>query len=102
VACCKNQRVILGPEDEDWFYIVVPTRKGNDGPVEFMLAHHANGDCYYLTDNGCAIWDRAPFACREFDCRKWWNGFDERQKIAVMRGGLPDDMACASAAMDRL
>jgi hypothetical protein len=34
-----------------------------------MLAHKANGDCFYLGENGCSIHERAPLLCRSADCR---------------------------------
>ena len=48
-ACCRGERIILRPEDDKELYVVIPTRKGNDGQIEFMLPHKPNGDCYYLS-----------------------------------------------------
>lgn len=76
-ACCKNERIILSAEhgDDPMLYACIPTRKGNDGGVETMLRHKPNGECIYLT--GCGIHERAPWACRMFDCRRWYLGFPE-------------------------
>lgn len=88
-ACCKNERIILSPENGDDItaYKVVPTRKG-EGPVEWMLQHKPNGECVYLTEAGCSIHDQAPWACRQFDCRKWLLGFPEALQDLL----LPDDI----------
>jgi hypothetical protein len=82
-------------------YVVIPTRKGNDGQIEFMLPHKPNGDCYYLSYVGggrskCSIWDHAPAACREFDCRKWWASFNPTQQEALLFDHLDSDVVLAA------
>ena len=37
-ACCRRERIILRAEDDKELYVVIPTRKGNDGPIEFVIA----------------------------------------------------------------
>ncbi len=39
-----------------------------------MLRKKANGDCFYLGEKGCTIWDKAPGVCKAFDCRLWYSG----------------------------
>ena len=73
--------------DDPATYLVVPTRKG-DGPAEWMLQHQPNGHCIYLADKGCSIHDRAPWACRQFDCRRWFLGFPDAMQDLL----LPDDI----------
>ena len=34
------------------------------------VRRHKNGDCVYLGEAGCMIYDRRPVICRGFDCRK--------------------------------
>jgi hypothetical protein len=88
-ACCVRERIILSPQhgDDQASYITVPTRQG-DGPVQWMLAHKLNGECVYLGERGCTIHDRAPWACRQFDCRRWLAGFPD----ALQELLLPDDL----------
>lgn len=85
-ACCRNQRVVLRPDDRKDFYKTIPSRKGNNGPLEQMLAHKPNGDCHYLDrrKRRCSIWKDAPLACKEFDCRKWLGNFDVADKLAIL------------------
>jgi len=68
--CCENDLIILHPEDgdviDDYDCSVLP-----DG--RWALKQQANGNCIYLTDEGCAIHDRSPAVCREFDCRLFLN-----------------------------
>ena len=65
-ACCRNQWVLLFPEYGD--------RVENYDTIE-VNGHHFlnqldNGDCVYLGENGCTIYDVRPAICRDFDCRK--------------------------------
>lgn len=90
VACCKRERIYLSEEhgDDPAQYYTVPTRKGLDGPIEWMLQHKSNGDCIYLDEHGCSIHGRAPWSCRQFDCRKWFLSFPEAMQDLL----LPDDL----------
>jgi hypothetical protein len=88
-ACCKNERIILAPENGDDLdaYEKVLTRQG-DGEPRWMLKHKPGGDCVYLGAEGCTIHDRAPYVCRQFDCRRWLLDFP----IVAKRGLPPDDL----------
>jgi Fe-S-cluster containining protein len=44
-ACCRRERIILRAEDDKELYVVIPSRKGNDGPIEFVLPHKPDGRC---------------------------------------------------------
>jgi uncharacterized protein len=99
-ACCKGQRIILTEADKGQKYRITPTRKGNDGKTQWMLQHKPNGDCVYLDDYGCTIHDRAPQACRDFDCRKWFAAFSLPERILVATEPL--DAECAKAAAERI
>jgi hypothetical protein len=99
-ACCKQQRIILGKQDNIDHYFVVPTRRGNDGVIEWMLAHKVNGDCWYLTDTGCSIHGRAPKACQQFDCRVWYAAFNPVEREMLLRSPL--DAPTARAAKLRM
>ncbi len=64
-ACCRgpDRELRLGPEDDpnDW-----DTYEQRGG---YYLARKENGDCLYLGDEGCTIYEKRPVVCREFDCR---------------------------------
>ena len=62
-ACCKSDRIILGPKDDRDAY-----RWHREG-YQDVLDRKDNGECIYLTDMGCSIHDRAPDICKRFDCR---------------------------------
>ena len=90
-ACCRNERIFLSPEhgDDPAQYYTTPTRKGLDGPIEWMLLHKSNGNCIYLDEQtGCTIHDHAPWACRQFDCRRWLLGFPDAMQDLLS----PDDL----------
>ena len=48
-----------------------------------MLDHKPNGDCIYLTEKGCGIWETRPQMCREMDCRRIYEGltFEEARRF---------------------
>jgi Fe-S-cluster containining protein len=46
-----------------------------------------DGDCVYLDGNGCTIYDRAPEACRIFDCRQLLQ-FSAAHLTATLRAGF--------------
>jgi Fe-S-cluster containining protein len=63
---------------------LLPLEELPDAPSDFLqickqvgarfavaeLSQRDNGDCVYLGDGGCTIYDRRPFVCRGFDCRQ--------------------------------
>jgi Fe-S-cluster containining protein len=52
-----------------------------------ILDRKDNGDCVYLDEHGCTIHDRAPFICRDFDCRQLFKQSDRAgRRLAVKRG----------------
>lgn len=63
--CCKNDLVRL--------MIHEVTKYEHEPhpflPNSYMLAHKPNGDCHYLTENGCSIHETKPIMCRTMDCR---------------------------------
>jgi Fe-S-cluster containining protein len=71
--CCQSLMVPLHPEhgDDPSSYITA-TLYAPGKPPQMILDRHSNGDCVYLNENGCTIHDRAPWVCREFDCRTYF------------------------------
>ena len=66
--CCKNFLVPLTPPERLRLKTHdILCRDGGSGMVAF-LAKKENGECYYLTPNGCSIWCSRPNACREYSC----------------------------------
>ena len=54
-----------------------------------ILDRHANGDCVYLSKEGCTIWERAPAVCREFDCRHVYKNSDRiGRRLAIKNGDM--------------
>lgn len=62
-ACCKSDRIILGPTDSRQAY-----RWHREGTQD-VLDRKENGECIYLDDSGCGIHNNAPDICQRFDCR---------------------------------
>lgn len=71
-VCCKNQAIMLHPEkgDVEIGYKTVEIVNPMTGMPALMLDHKENGDCVYLGENGCEIYERRPVICQKYDCRK--------------------------------
>jgi len=72
-ACCRHEAVWLVEEEGDRpaDYLVKTVDLGEQLGIVYALQQKPNGDCIYLGEAGCTIWDRAPVVCRAFDCRGW-------------------------------
>src|ERR1051326_4818237 len=71
--CCRhNSAVFLHPElgDDVASYQVRALEEPETGRTVFLLATRQNKECIYLGPTGCKIYERRPFLCRSFDCRK--------------------------------
>lgn len=91
-ACCRNELVVLYPEDGDdlrsFDYDEVEIE---DGSKLAVVKQRENGDCVYLGPAGCTIHERAPLICQHFDCRRYFLSMTrvERRMIEkVSRGKL--------------
>lgn len=62
-ACCKHDRVFLGPRDDPKAY------RWHVEHGYAVLDRQADGSCVYLSANGCSIHDKAPSICKRMDCR---------------------------------
>jgi Fe-S-cluster containining protein len=51
------------------------------------LSRRENGDCVYLGETGCMIYERRPTVCRDFDCRAWFRGLTRNQRRAEIKSG---------------
>lgn len=87
-ACCRGfQAICLFPEEGDIVenYDTMPfiervKMESNGLPLPAwlpdqwktlqMIKFKENGDCIYLGEHGCTIYDNRPILCRSFDCRK--------------------------------
>lgn len=63
-----------------------------NGP-RLVLDRKPNGDCIYLTENGCSIWEKAPATCRKFDCRFSWQNSDRAgRRLAIKNKVMTKDI----------
>lgn len=106
-ACCKQHRVPLtAQEAASGTYSQVPNRRSALPLVGYMLTHKWDGTCVYLSQSDsdgklhCTIWERAPQACKQFDCREWFTRFTRDEQDIVLGDGL--DSPTAVAAMERM
>jgi Fe-S-cluster containining protein len=78
--CCCGDLIFLHPEDGDdpGQYDTKVVRNPLTGRLGLALKHKDNGECIYLGADGCAIHDRSPVICQEFNCAKYYKAFIRR------------------------
>jgi Fe-S-cluster containining protein len=73
-ACCRDAPLIVlteGERPEPFDKMVRIVVECDDGKEKsfWLLPHQPNGDCYYLRDGQCSVYEQRPKMCRTFDCR---------------------------------
>lgn len=91
--CCKLMTPILPDKGDDPAqYQTAMCHTPGKAPY-MILDRHANGDCVYLGADGCTIWDRAPFVCRDFDCRNTFKNSDRAgRRLAIKNGDMSKEI----------
>lgn len=99
-ACCRNGELVAVFEEEGddvASYLTRTIQLGGDetgtidgraingGMTITVLEHKPNGDCIYLGEGGCTIYDRRPAVCRKFDCRLFFKGHSRNERRVVER-----------------
>jgi Fe-S-cluster containining protein len=107
--CCKNDQVILRPEDGDdlsfyeWEPIASQLYPGRTSPA--LKRDPVTGHCIYLTEAGCSIHAKRPATCRRFHCARTAKALEElprrTRKILKRRGDVFDE-ALLERGRDRL
>ena len=88
--CCRLMTPVR-PEmgDDPSQYITATCFTPGKAPY-MILDRQANGDCIYLSESGCTIWERAPHACKQFDCRLIFKNSDRiGRKLAIKNNDMP-------------
>ena len=62
-ACCRNDRIVLCNAD------ALSRYRWHQEGSQAVLDRKPNGECIYLTGQGCGIHATRPDVCRRFDCR---------------------------------
>jgi len=102
--CCRsNQGLVLHPEQGDQVdsYEHRTLAARDTGEPVFVLAADASGCCVYLGDRGCTIYERRPFLCRTFDCRRHYLMLPRQDRDNLVKLGL-SSRAVFNAARSRL
>jgi Fe-S-cluster containining protein len=61
---------------------------GGSQPKRIALKLKPNGDCIFLGDKGCSIYEDRPYVCRDFDCRRAVANFPKTALNEVVRAGI--------------
>lgn len=81
--CCQTAFIVLDPENGD-------DPSEYEVTEDFVLRTKSDGSCIYLGDNGCKIYERRPFLCKFYDCRKHY--------MQKLRNGKPQTPATMHGA----
>ena len=63
-------------------------RKDGHRFLVLQLKRRENGDCVYLSESSCTIYERRPSACRAFDCREIFLGQTRNQRREWIKSGM--------------
>jgi len=91
--CCRLMTPIRPDKGDDpaQYQTAICLQIGKDPFL--ILDRKDNGDCVYLGEHGCTIWDRAPVVCREFDCRNTYKNSDRAgRRLAIKRGTMSKEI----------
>ena len=102
-CCSSNQGLVLHPDhgdDVESYRFQVLGHRDTGDPV-FALATDERGRCVYLGSNGCTIYERRPFLCRSFDCRKHYLILPRQDRDNLVKIGL-SSRAVFNAGKSRL
>lgn len=75
-ACCRIPIVLFPEHGDDPAAYEHDTIHHPGLGKSVAVLKHSGGACVYLKDSRCSIWERAPHACRAFDCRRYVLMFD--------------------------
>lgn len=77
-ACCRGDRIHLLAGDDPSRFETVP-----DG--DRLALRQIDGECVYLTDGGCSIYENQPLMCRRFNCVEYFRQKTRQQRRALER-----------------
>lgn len=88
--CCKRGSIFILPEegDDPEKYKTVQSFDRIAQKERLMLDHKPNGDCIYLGEAGCTIYDDRPVLCRAFDCRRQFLMLTKRMREVYIKAGF--------------
>ena len=68
-ACCRFAITPVSVEEQAREHYEAEVREVSGIGKAWTLKRRPDGSCVYLVENRCSIWERAPWTCRDFDCR---------------------------------
>ena len=90
--CCRGDVITLHPErgDDPASYDTQKLTIPGSGIEVDILKKGPDGNCIYLGEGGCTIYERRPAICRTFDCRDWFRRTTRTQRRILVKRGLAD------------
>ena len=95
-ACCRHQIVLLNKHDEPNIAAYDHRQIGEHR----VLNNKPNGDCTHLGSEGCTIYDKRPFVCRTYDCRKHFKTLAPSEQRRFANSALGEEARKRLASLD--
>jgi Fe-S-cluster containining protein len=86
-VCCRQQIVLLGDRDEPNIAAYDYRHIGDHR----VLNNKPNGECTHLGPEGCTIYEKRPFVCRTYDCRKQFKILASSERRRFSNSALGDE-----------
>jgi uncharacterized protein len=93
--CCKGDTIFLHPDLGDDLAFFAGNYKTEFNPLanrrQFALLHKRNGDCVYLGESGCTIYEKRPAICKTFSCVGVWRKLQDvprPERRRLLRSGM--------------
>ena len=87
--CCRNDAIVLHPEDGDdptQYKTINAVHPFSGKPIQ-MLAKGPDGNCIYMGEGGCTIYERRPAVCRSFSCAALYERYGAKQCQKMIEQG---------------
>lgn len=82
-TCCLGDTITLEPGENFYAYKTISV----NGRAQLQKGE--DGNCVYLGETGCTIYDRQPRMCRALDCRKYAQLFEAQPERRAERWANP-------------
>jgi Fe-S-cluster containining protein len=89
-ACCQRELLVLHPElgDDPAQFETIEIKNPFTGEKALAIAPTESGQCRYLSEAGCSIYDRRPVLCRSFSCVGLFKKLSRQERRMAMKSGL--------------
>jgi Fe-S-cluster containining protein len=87
-ACCRSVVAVRpdrGDNPADYECAINVDISAPNRLATLSLNRKPDGSCYALIRGRCSIWEKRPYTCRTFDCRKMFAMFTKDERRGLIR-----------------